>query len=170
MRAKTSLAIGLLALAPGALWLVACSGGDTNTNPEGGTDATVDTGTGTDTGIGMDTGNNMDTGTGGGSCGDAGSRAACSACCGNAHKAGEAVWVNAIQTCVCRGNDGGSRCQQCNNNFCGPDGGTQPSMPCQQCAALTLSPDGGPCLAPLAAACSGSPDCQAYYACIAKCP
>lgn len=167
MKAKTSLAIGLLLFTPGAFWMVACSS-DSGSGTDSGTgmDATVDD-TGADTGTMMDTGMMMDTGSGndsggGPNCADAGSAQACRACCNNAHKTGLQTFNNALGTCVCTGN----KCQAC-ANFC--DGGNS-NQQCNTCAAATLSPDGGACLGPVGQACQNNPDCTAWIQCSNACP
>jgi hypothetical protein len=170
MRAKTTLAIGLLTLSPSVMWLAACSGGDNNSGTDSGTgmDSTVDdTGTNMDTGVTdtgvTDTGTGMDSG--GGGCNKADSGAQCRQCCRAAHMAGLQALNTAEHTCICAGN----KCPQCANNYCSADGG-QANNQCNTCGLATLNPDGGACFGPVSTACQMSADCVAYVQCTNGCP
>lgn len=175
MRSRTLLAISLLALSPGLLWLAACGGGDSSSGGDGGPDGSMnaDSGGGMDSGSmdsgNMDSGNGMDSGGmdgGGGNCAEAGTGGACRACCRNAHMSGYQAYEMALHTCACTA----QVCQtQCMTTFCA-NMPSNPNMQCSGCLTSSLRQDGGACFGAVATACTQNADCTAMLQCLGTCP
>ena len=101
-----------------------------------------------------------------------GARAACVACCDQAHPNGSTTFGDALLACSCSppvGTDG--MCQsECAATECDPnnDAGAKPGDACDLCQERALA-DGGACVTQVDKACT-DPDCVAYADCIDACP
>ena len=146
-----------------AIFVGACSSGDTTTT-DGGDDATTsdvsptpDTGT-NDTG-GGDTGTVPDASTTG-PCSDAGN--GCRVCCAMAFPDAAATVLASEETCACT--TPGDCKQACNNSLCT---GKVASGQCSQCVR---NADAGNCAMTAQSACSNDPSCKPFEQCLQTCP